>query len=407
MKEESIFQNKSYLLLVLTLFFTAHGFQIQFVALSWQIYLATKDPLSLGFIGLAEASSFLIVCFLGGIIADRFHRKMLSIIALSGQILCGLLYLYFTFKFTNLKSHQIYFFYGVTFLKGIFRGLYQPAFNAIASEVVSPHLISKAAAFRASAWHIAFIVGPSIGGLILGATNIFNTYMTALVLLSIGLICISFVQYQPKKNSNSKESILKSLSQGVNFVFGHKIILTSISLDLFSVLFGGAIALLPVYASDILKVGPEGLGYLKAAPGLGALVMSIYCTKFPIKSNIGMKLIISVFCFGLSMLFFGITKSFFMSLISLFLSGFFDTISVIIRSLIIQTYTPQNLMGRVMSVNLIFIGSSNELGAFESGIAARILGVVPSVVFGSFLTLLIVIFTYLKVGDLKRLDSIE
>ncbi len=253
-------------------------------------------------------------------------------------------------------------------------------------------------------WQGASVAGPAIGGLLYGFFGIEASYAADVLLMLLAFLFFFLIGAKPLPPTTERLPIKESLLSGIRFVFGNQIILSAISLDLFAVLFGGAVALLPIFASDILRTGPQGLGFLRAAPAVGSVLMAVYLTHRPMKVNAGIKMLIGVAGFGLCMILFGLSTNFYFSMLLLSLSGMFDSVSVIIRSTLMQTLTPEHMKGRVSSVNNIFVGSSNEIGAFESGFAARLMGVVPSVVFGGIMTLLVVGITTFKADKLRKLN---
>jgi MFS family permease len=296
--------------------------------------------------------------------------------------------------------------YAVIFLSGIARSFLQPARQALGAELVPRELYPNAVTWRSSTWQLAEVVGPAIGGLVYGFANATAAYAVDATLMGVALLSLGRIRHRSEPVV-TEASFLASLVTGVRFVRGQPLILGALTLDLFSVLFGGAVALLPVFAAEILHVGPEGLGVLRAAPAVGAVVMSLGLAHRPPLRQAGRTLLVSVALFGLCMIGFGLSRNFFLSCALLALSGMVDTVSVVIRSTLLQVMTPNHLLGRVAAVNAIFIGSSNELGAFESGTAARLLGTVPSVVLGGLATLLVVGVTALKVPTLRRLTEIR
>jgi MFS family permease len=274
-------------------------------------------------------------------------------------------------------------------------------------QLVPRELYSNAITWNSTLWETAAIGGPAIGGFVYGFFGIKASYATDVVLMLMGFLLAFNVASRPLPPESEEQGIVEKISAGLRFVFNHQIILGAISLDLFAVLFGGAVALLPIFANEILFVGPQGLGILRAAPSVGALVMAFYITHHPIKRNMGRILLCCVSGFGVSMILFGLSTNFWVSLFLLMMSGVFDCVSVIVRGMLLQTLTPENMKGRVSAVNHIFIGSSNEIGMFESGVAARLLGVVPSVVFGGCMTLVSVGVISLLAKSLRKLQRVH
>jgi len=378
--------------------------QMQAVIVGWQIYDITKDPLSLGLIGLAEAIPSLSISLYAGHVADRNDRKKIIFLASLVMLFCSVSLLFVSANISSfVLSNKLYLIYAVIFISGIGRGFLSPANFAFLSQLIPREAYPKAISWNTTSWQFGMVVGPALGGLIYAAFGVTASYGADVVLTFISILFFLTIKKKPLPVYNEEESLKESISSGVKFVFDNKFILSAITLDLFAVLFGGAVALLPVFAAEILKVGAEGLGYLRAAPAIGAVIMGLVMTKKPLTHSAGRNLLITVFLFGLSILLFGISTNFYLSLFALGLSGAFDQVSVVIRALIMQLETPENMKGRVSSVDSIFIGSSNEIGAFESGLAAKLFGTVPSVIFGGCMTLIVVVLIALKYPKLRKL----
>lgn len=380
--------------------------QIQAVVVGWQIYMITKDPLSLGLIGLAEALPSIVVALYAGYVADNYNRKMIIVSAISVLVLCSGGLLFFTLDAgATVLAIGVVPIYAVIFLSGIARGFLGPAnFSFMPQLLPDRKYYANAITWSSTTWQAASVAGPAIGGLIFGFFGITAAYAVDVALTVIALFFYFLIKAKPLPETSEKLTMKESLLSGIKFVFGNQLILGAISLDLFAVLFGGAVALLPIFASDILQTGPQGLGFLRAAPAIGSVLMALYLAHRPINVNAGKKMLLCVAGFGVCIILFGISKSFWFSLAMLALSGMFDSISVIIRSTLIHTFTPEYMKGRVSAVNNIFVGSSNEIGSFESGAVARLMGVVPSVVFGGAMTLLVVGITALKAKKLRELQ---
>jgi MFS family permease len=381
--------------------------QIQAVVVAWQIYGLTHDPLSLGLIGLAEAVPFIGFALYAGHVADRTSRLRISFVSLAVLLGCSLALLGFTLRPGAIAANRVWPIYAVIFVSGIARSFLQPARSALGAELVPRELYPNAVTWRSSAWQLAEVVGPAIGGLVYGFGSARAAYSVDAALMGVAVLSLARVRHLPRAGQASDDSFLASLATGVRFVRSQPVILGALTLDLFSVLFGGAVALLPVFAAEILHVGPEGLGILRAAPAVGAVLMSLALAHRPPLRRAGRTMLVSVALFGLSMIGFGLSRSFPLSIALLWFSGMVDTVSVVVRSTLLQVMTPDHLLGRVSSVNALFIGSSNELGAFESGTAARLIGTVPSVVFGGLVTLGVVTATAVKVPSLRKLREIR
>ena len=379
--------------------------QMQTLVMGWQVYAITRDPLSLGLIGLSEAVPFLGLCLIGGYAADRMDRRSLSMMALAVLLLGALLLVLLNLgSGLGLASRAVWPFYAIQALAGVGRAVYRPASQALGTELVPLEAYQNAATWRGSSFEVAQLVGPSVGGLILGFGSAATAYLVELVFMLIALVAMCLVAPRPRPPLKQTR-LLRNLGEGVGFVFGHRLLLGSMSLDLFAVLFGGAVALLPVFASEILKVGPEGLGLLRTAPAVGSVLMGLWLAHHPPQNRAGLVLLACVAGFGLCWIGFALSWSFWLSMTVLAVSGALDNVSVVLRNTLLQTQTPPEMMGRVQAVGGFFIGSSNELGGFESGLAARLLGVIPSVLFGGCMTLGVVGFITWKVPELRRLRT--
>ncbi|MFA6239025.1 MAG: MFS transporter [Bacteriovorax sp.] len=379
--------------------------QFQAVIVGWHVYSITHDPLSLGLIGLVEIIPNFSVTLFAGHFADLYDRKKIVSSCMLVLILCSLALFYTSFYID--VSRQLYFLYGIIAISGFSRGIIAPSLFSILTECVPKEHYVNSTSWHSTLWQISFMMGAGASGFLFSAMS-YNVYLVITLCEILALVALYFISPKPhllKNNPNA--AIIDSIKSGVKFVFSSQIFLGAISLDLFAVLFGGAVALLPIYANDILKVGPQGLGFLKAAPSLGSFIMAAIVVYWPPVINTGKKLLAAVFGFGICMIIFGISKNYYLSLFVLALSGAFDNISVVVRGTIMQSLVPPDMKGKVYAVNSIFIGSSNEIGAFESGLAAKLMGVVPSVVFGGTMTLLVVIFTGFKAPKLKNLNFIE
>ena len=384
--------------------------QIQATVVGWQIYAITKDPLSLGLMGLAEAVPAISVSLYAGHIADIIDRKKIILLTIFILLACSTSLLLFTLD----QSHFLVVYgalpiYGVIFMSGFARGFLSPANFSFMPQLVSRNLYSNAVTLNSSFWQAAAIGGPVLAGFMYGFIGITASYIADTILVAASLMFYFSIPNKPVPPASAElgQGVADKIKAGLKFVFSNQIILSAISLDLFAVLFGGAMALLPIFAAEILKVGPEGLGILRSAPAIGALAMAVFITHYPIQKNVGKILLWAVAGFGLSMVAFGLSTNFWLSLCVLFLSGMFDSISVIVRGTLIHTLTPENMKGRVSAVNSIFVGSSNEIGAFESGFTAKLLGAVQSVVIGGMMTIGVVGITSWKATKLRGLHKVE
>jgi MFS family permease len=393
-----------FIISVLTMTISA---QIQGVVVAWQIYDITHDPLSLGLMGLAEALPYVTFALYAGHLADRLNRRTVSLVSLSVLVACSATLLTLNLIPGFLHEHGALPFYGVIVVSGVARSFLQPSRNALGAELIPRSLYANAVAWRSSSWQTAAVVGPAIGGLLYGFASPTAAYAVDTTAMLVALACFAWITYAPRPAAVHHESMKESVRTGIRFLMGESVLLSAQTLDLFSVLLGGAEALLPVFADNILHVGPQGLGVLRAAPAAGAVVMSIYLAHRKPLQRAGMTLLCAVATFALCIIGFGFSRSFFLSTTLLFLSGMADIVSVLIRGTLLQVLTPEHLLGRVSSVNQIFLGSSNELGAFESGLAAKLLGTVPAVVLGGFASLSVVFGVGAMVPRLRKLRSIE
>lgn len=379
--------------------------QFQAVIVGWQVYSITHDPLSLGLIGLVEIIPNFSVTLFAGHFADLYDRKKIVFSCLSVLLLCSISLFYTSYHVE--VHHQLYFLYTIIAISGFARGIISPSLFSIMTECVPKEHYVNSTSWHSTLWQIAFMLGAGISGFLFSAIS-YNAYLAIMGCVITAMIVFTFMSPKPHLTINDrKASMFGSINSGIKFVFSSQIFLGAISLDLFAVLFGGAVALLPIYANDILKVGPQGLGFLKAAPSLGSFLMAFIVVYWPPVKNTGKKLLWAVFGFGICMIVFGISKNFYLSVFVLAISGACDNISVVVRGTIMQSLIPAEMKGKVYAVNSIFIGSSNEIGAFESGLAAKLMGVVPSVVFGGTMTLLVVAFTAIKAPKLKNLNFLS
>jgi MFS family permease len=376
--------------------------QIQSAVLGWQVYELTRDPLALGLVGLSEAVPFLALTLVGGWAADRTDRRALSgagllAIAASGAALLAL---------SLWGGGSVLPFYAAQALAGAGRAFFRPASSALGAEIVPREHYLNAATWRSSLFHSAMVVGPAVGGGLIAAGGPALAYAVVLALSAAGFAALARVAPRPRRAAGPGH-LVGELTDGVRFVFGHPLLLGAMSLDLFAVLFGGATALLPVFARDVLGVDEVGFGFLRAAPAVGSVLMSIALARSGPFRRAGPALLWSVALFGVSWIAFALSRSYALSLALLAVGGALDSVSVVLRATLVQLETPPERMGRVAAVNSFFIGSSNELGAFESGVAARLLGTVASVVFGGAMTLVTVGLVAWRAPSLRRLRGLS
>ena len=383
---------------------------MQFIIIEWEVYNLTKDPLSLGLIGLAEVIPAVSMALFAGHIVDQKEKKKLFVLAISAFLMISIGYYFITSDYvysTFSSNHILIGIYSLVFLGGFVRAFFGPIIFSLVALIVPKKIYPNAATWSSSTWQLAAVIGPAFAGFSIGWIGVNTSMACVLVSISLALILTIFIKKKPILNPKIGEPILQSLKAGLSFVYRTKAILVAITLDMVAVLFGGAIALLPIYAQDILEVGSEGFGVLRAAPAIGSVVIMFASAYIPLTKNAGKKLLIAIFVFGLSIIAFGVSSIFWLSVFALFIYGVTDGVSMIIRQTILQLKTPDEVRGRVASVNSIFIGSSNELGAFESGVAAKLIGTVPAVVFGGVMTILTVGFTALKCPKFTKLDLTE
>ncbi len=381
---------------------------MQEVIIGYEMYLITGDPLAIGLIGLAQAVPFIGLSLVGGHFADILSKKKMLMVSLLGIMTCSLI-LHLAAKKLGNGDHSSslqFIIYGVVFLIGGFYAFFSPTASALKAFLVPRHAFENAATWSSSAWQVGTVVGPGISGFIYAWVGFADTILVVIGLM--GCVFLLLTQIKDRKiESPQQGNVLTKIKEGIRFVFKTRMLLYSISLDLFSVLFGGVVAILPVFAEDILKVGPEGLGILRAAPSVGALLTLMALSMLSITKNAWRTLLLNVAGFGVATVVFALSKDFWLSVVALFFTGAFDAVSVVVRQTIMLMVTPDEMRGRVGSVNGMFISASNELGAFESGVAASLMGAVPSVVLGGVAALAIVGTVWWKSRDLMGVDLKE
>jgi len=382
------------------------GLRMMNTLVSWWMYELTGDAFYIGMIGLAEAIPAIGLALYAGYVIDRSEKRRLLLITIFLYSLCSFVLLGTSTQWFN---HQfgtkiiIIFIYGIIFFTGAIRSFSGPGFGAIISSLVPKNLLVTAAQISSTSWLIASIIGHGMAGFLIAWFHVNGTFMIIAFLLLTGFFFLWKLKEKPPQMSAEKKT-WEAVAEGLRYVFKTKEVLGAITLDLFAVFFGGAVALVPVYAKDILHVGPIGFGWLNASSDIGSIVMVLSLTLNPMKKKQGIKLLIAVAGFGISIIVFGLSKLYWLSFLALLAGGVFDGVSVVVRGNIMQLKTPDELRGRVMSVNSMFVNSSNEIGQFESGVSAKLMGVIPSVVFGGCMTLLVVIATWVKAPSLKKLE---
>jgi MFS family permease len=412
---------RNYLLLRFALILALN---MQATVVSYYVYQVTHDKLALGMLGLWEVVPAIGVSFFSGYFVDLKEKKMLMVQCLIGYILLSVFFVLMAGPYLprHLSGHGVvWIIYIGIFAGGILRAFVSPASFALMGMLVPRELYANATTWSSTSWQIGAVIGPLLGGFMIALAGFQNSLISVGIIELIALLAVLRIPRQPILNKQ-KEAIGKSLLEGLKFVFRTELVLAALSLDMFAVLFGGAVALLPVYADDILKVGEIGYGWMRAAPGIGSVIALFILSFLPLKKKPGVKLLFAIAGFGITTIVFGycgyfspevtlvsiagfgISPAFLIAFTMLLLGGSFDAVSVVIRGTILQVYTPDNMRGRVSAVNTMFISSSNELGAMESGVTAKWMGTVPAVVFGGCMTLVVVCVTYFASPRLRTLD---
>ncbi|WP_157208371.1 MFS transporter [Mariniflexile maritimum] len=398
---------KEFNIFLLVRFVLVFGWSMQFIVIEWEVYSLTKDPLSLGVIGLMEIiPAFTMALFAGHIVDQKEKRNLLLLcIATFSIISFGLFLLTWPTIVSGWTTQTIlYCIYFLVFFGGFLRSFFGPTIFSLVALIVPKKAYPNAATWNSSTWQMASVLGPATGGFLIGWIGVHWSLCIIFALIILSFIILLQIKRKPILNPKIGEPVIESLKEGVRFVFKTKAILGAMTLDMVAVLFGGAIALLPIFAQDILKVGSEGFGVLRAAPAVGAFLTMLITAYLPISKNAGMKLLAAIFGFGVCIIVFGLSTIFWVSVIALFFSGVTDGVSMVVRQTILQLKTPDHMRGRVASVNSMFVGSSNELGAFESGITAKLMGTVTAVVFGGTMTLITVVTTGIVSPSFRKLD---
>lgn len=384
---------------------TILSYQIVAVAVGWQVYQLTRDPLKLGLIGLAEVIPYFCVAPFAGYLVDHLPRRKLGIAACLGLAATALVLVLVTSL--DGAARNVWPVYAAIALTGGVRAFLGPVYNALFGRVLVRAQYTRGAGIASIVFQSGLVVGPAIGGVLVGLGDVRMAYGIAALCALGAAAFVGSVRVTEPAPTLQRGPVFASIAEGARFVFGHQILLAALALDMFAVLFGGAISLAPAFIADVLHEGPEALGILRAAPALGSVAVGLWLARHPLERHAGPVLLAAVAGFGLCMIGFALSQVLWLSALMLLLSGMFDGVSVVLRSTILQLATPDEMRGRVSSINGIFIGSSNELGAFWSGSMARLLGLVPSVVFGGLMTLGVVGATVIKAPKLRRLDLRE
>ncbi|ADV48624.1 major facilitator superfamily MFS_1 [Cellulophaga algicola DSM 14237] len=398
---------KEFNIFLMVRFAMVFAWSMQFIVIEWQVYTLTKDPLSLGIIGLMEVIPAVSMALFAGHIVDQKEKRNLLMWCILGfsVISFGLFIISIPSVVSDLATRTIlYTIYALVFLGGIVRSFIGPTIFSLIALIVPKKIYPNAATWSSSTWQMGAVLGPALAGFSISYIGVHWSMCLIFAFSILALIALFKIERKPILNPKIGEPIFESLGEGLKFVFSNKAILGALTLDMIAVLFGGAVALLSVFAQDILHVGAEGFGILRAAPAVGAAITMLGSTRFPIHKNAGKKLLLAVFGFGLCMIVFGWSTYFWVSVAALFLSGALDGISMVVRQTILQLKTPDHMRGRVASVNSIFVGSSNELGAFESGVTAKLMGTATAVIFGGIMTITTVGITSLVFPKFRKLD---
>lgn len=374
---------------------------------AFRLFEITQSSFAIGLVGLSEFIPVFSLALYAGHFIDKNDKRTILLKSMIGYVICVIGLIVITsdyFSDTITVQAQEYSFYGIIFLTGVIRSFAGPTSNAIVAQLVPRNILQFAANISSSTWLIASITGHASAGFLIAGIGTNNTFIIILILVSLAALVVSTISKKAILKMNHETNAWKSVKEGLHFVVNNKIMLGAISLDLFAVLFGGAVALIPEFASKILAVGPIGFGWLNAAADMGSMIIIVLLTIFPMRKQQGKRMMLAVAGFGICIIVFGISNIYFISFIALLFSGMCDGISVMVRGTILQLTTPDEMRGRVSSVNSMFINSSNELGMMESGIASRIMGLVPSVIFGGSMTLLVVLITWFKAPNLRKME---
>ena len=400
-------QHKEFRIFIVARFFLIMALRMLGTVAAYQLFKLTQDSFSIGLAGLSEFVPVFLLALYAGHVIDRSDKRTLLLKGVLTYSLCVVALIFITSHWfsqnVQTKTPQL-FFYAVIFCTGAIRAFTGPATSAIISQLVPRDILPFAANISSSTWLAASITGHASAGFFIAWFGVHVTFYIILAYVLIAALLISFIKKKPILVTTKDVKTWDSMKEGLGFVFSNKIMLGAISLDLFAVLFGGAVALIPEFADKILQVGPIGFGWLNAAMDIGSVIMITTFTLNPLKRRQGYILLYAVGGFGLCIILFGLSKWYWLSFVALMIAGMLDGISVIIRGTILQLTTPDAVRGRVSSINSMFINSSTELGQFESGFMARALGTVPSVIFGGFMTLLVVIITWFKAPGLRKFE---
>jgi MFS family permease len=398
---------KEFRLFIIQRFFFIMGMRMIATVIGWKMYQLTKNPLALAFVGLSEAVPAISLALYSGHVVDKSDKRTLLLRMLVLYFLCSSAFLFITFQHTELslgKKFVQFAIYGVMFCTGVVRSFSGPATSSILAQLVPKTILPNAVTWSSTTWLTASVLGHASAGFLVAYTGYTGTFLLIMLYIAIAAIALFQIERKPIVHSNKGQATWESVKEGVSYVLKTRELLGALSLDMLAVLFGGTTAMIPFFAGDILHVGAIGFGWLNAAADIGSMIIILTLTFFPLRKKQGVLLLFVVAGFGLSIIIFGISTIYWLSFFALLVSGALDGISVVIRGTILQLKTPDEMRGRVSAVNSMFINSSNEIGAFESGAAAKLLGIVPSVIFGGAMTLLVVTTMWFKAPTLRKFE---
>jgi MFS family permease len=378
------------------------SYQVVAVTVGWHIYTITRDPFALGLVGLAEVVPYFCVAPFAGYLVDHLRRRTLGAMACLGLVATGLILAFIAHgERGQLATWPIY---AAIALTGMVRSFLTPVYNALFARVLPRGQFVRGASFGSVVFQSSMVIGPALGGVLVGWAGVAEAYLVASLFGAVAALAVYRLRVTEPPMPLQRAPVFSSIHEGLRFVFGNQIMLGAMALDMFSVLLGGAVSMLPAFIREILHYGPEGLGILRAMPAIGSICVALWLARHPLQQHAGRVLLFAVAGFGLCTIAFGLSREFWLSAGILVLYGVCDGVSVVMRSTILQLATPDEMRGRVSSINGIFIGSSNELGAFYDGSMARLIGLVPAVVVGGCVTLGVVTVTALRAPKLRRLD---
>jgi MFS family permease len=398
---------KEFRLYIIQRFFFIMAMRMIGTVVWWKMYQITKNPLALAFIGLSEAIPAITLALYSGHVVDKSDKRTLLFKTILLYFLCASLLMYITLQHTELtlgKKFVQFGIYFVIFCTGVIRAFSGPASSSILAQLVPKNILPNAVTWSSSSWLSASVLGHASAGFLIAYTGYTGTFILIISYILIAAVSLYQIERKPIVHANTDQASWESVKEGLRYVFSTKELLGALTLDMFAVLFGGAVAMIPFYAGEILHVGAIGFGWLNAAADIGSISVIIMLTFYPLRKKQGLILLFVVAGFGLCIITFGLSNVYWLSFLALLMSGTLDGISVVIRGTILQLKTPDAMRGRVSSVNSMFINSSNEIGNFESGVAAKLMGIVPSVVFGGAMTLLVVIVMWFKAPTLRKFE---